>query len=102
MVINDPVIGASIGLILISIGWILQIVCSWNGKKELRKRTLIFYGLGVAILIINGIFIGGTIDAIVVLNIVTLVLACILLIRISSSEGKEGRNMGNSRNRKKR
>ena len=102
MVINSANIGAGIGLILIIIGWIMQIIYSWNGKRELRKRTLTFYNLGVAVLIINSVFIVGTIDSIVVLNFVTLVLASILLMRVSKSEVKEGKNLHVARRKKKR
>jgi len=99
--INDPIIGESIGLILISIGWLLQIIHSWSGRREIRKRTLICYGLGVAILIINGAF-SGSIDAVFYLNIVTLVLACVLLMRVSKSEVAQDKTKRNSRRKKKR
>jgi len=101
MVINDPIIGESIGLIIISIGWLLQIIHSWNGRREIRKRTLICYGLGVAVLIINGAF-GGGINAVFVLNIVTLILACILLMRISKSEVNEAKSQRSARRKRKR
>lgn len=100
MVINSANIGAGIGLILISIGWLLQIIHSWKGRREIRKRTLIFYNLGVAVLIINSVFVVGTIDSIAVLNIVILVLTSILLIKISKSEVKEGSRA--ARRKKKR
>lgn len=100
MVINSANIGAGIGLILISIGWLLQIMHSWNGRREIRKRTLIFYNLGVAVLIINSVFVVKALDSIAVLNFVTLVLASILLMRVSKSEVKE--NSRTARRKKKR
>lgn len=88
MVINTANIGSGIGLVLIAIAWLLQIISSWKGKRDIRKRTLIFYNLGVAVLVINSVFIIGTIDSITVLNFVTLVLASILLIKISKTDVK--------------
>jgi hypothetical protein len=83
MVMDTTIVGSAFGLTLIAIGWLLQIISSWKGDRKLRKRTLIFYCLGVAVLIINSVFVIKTFDIIAALNIVTLVLALILLIDIS-------------------
>lgn len=88
MVINSADIGSAIGLTLIIIGWLLQVMHSWKGRRELRKRTLIFYNLGVAVLIINSIFVVGVFDSIAYLNVIALVITSILLIKISNTEVK--------------
>jgi membrane-bound ClpP family serine protease len=73
---------AIIGLSVIILGWIIQLVYSWKGKKEIQRNFLILYSLGVALLIIDcylndlkwtGIF-----------NTVSLMVALIVLIKISS------------------
>ena len=102
MVINSVNIGTAIGLILISIGWILQIVYSWGGRREIRKRTLIFYSLGVAVLVINSIFIAEVIDSIAVLNFVSLVLVSILLMRISKNDITQNNQARVARRKKKK
>jgi hypothetical protein len=102
MVINSANIGAGIGLILICIGWLLQIIHSWNGRREIRKRTLIFYNLGVAVLIINSVLVVKTMDSIVVLNFLSLVLGSILLMRVSRNEIKEEKNKAARRKKKRR
>ncbi len=88
MVINSANIGSAIGLALIIIGWLLQLMHSWKGRRELRKMTLIFYNLGVAVIIINSIFVVGIFDAVAYLNVIALVITSILLIRISNTEVK--------------
>ena len=82
-------VGMSIGLILIIIAWILQLIYSWNGKREIRKRTLIFYNLGVAIIVLNSFFFLKVIDMIAVLNLIALIMGSLLLIKIGKSELKE-------------
>lgn len=101
MVLNSANVGPAIGIILICIGWLLQIIHSWNGRREIRKRTLIFYNLGVAVLIINSALVIRTIDSTTILNFVSLVLASILLMRVSRNEVKEGNNRVARRKKKK-
>jgi len=100
-VIDNANIFAVIGLVIISIGWLLQIIYSWDGKRKIRKRTLIFYNIGVAVLIIHSVFVLKVIDSIAILNIITIVLVSILLIRISKSDVKEEKNIRTARRKKK-
>jgi hypothetical protein len=98
MVMDSTIVGSAFGLVLICIGWLLQIISSWKGDRKLRKRTLIFYCLGVAVLIINSVFVIKTFDIIALLNIVTLILALILLTDIS----KRGKGNDKQARKKKR
>jgi hypothetical protein len=87
-------VGIAVGLIVICIGWLLQIIHSWNGRREIRKRTLIFYNLGVAILIINYVFVIKTTDAFITafFCFIVLILSSLLLMRVSKSEVIENNN----------
>lgn len=78
---------AMIGLGVISIAWILQLVYSWRGKKDIQTKFLIIYAIGTSLLIIDcylndlrwtGIF-----------NTIVLMLSLILLIRISSKKDEK-------------
>jgi hypothetical protein len=101
MVMDTIIVGSAFGLVLICIGWLLQIISSWKGDRKLRKRTLIFYCLGVAVLIINSVFVAKTFDIIALLNIVTLILALILLTDISR-KGKKNERTIVTKKRKRR
>ncbi|MBS3078533.1 hypothetical protein J4218_00250 [Candidatus Pacearchaeota archaeon] len=77
---------AIIGLGVIAIAFILQLVYSWKGKKDIQPKFLIVYAIGTALLIIDcylndlrwtGIF-----------NTIVLMISLILLIRISA-KGQE-------------
>jgi len=86
---------AIIGLGVIAIAWILQLVYSWRGKKDVQSKFLIIYSIGTALLIIDcylndlrwtGIF-----------NTIVLMISLIILIRISSR--KEERVVKKSKRR---
>lgn len=78
---------AIIGLGVIGLAWILQLVYSWRGKKEIQNKFLIIYSIGTALLIIDcylndlrwtGIF-----------NTIVLMLSLIILIRVSSKNDEK-------------
>jgi len=81
---DSTLVGPIIGLVLIAIGWLLQLASSWSGKRELRKRFIIFYIIGVAVLIIDSFMKGDNISAF--FNLVTLILAGIVLAKIGKSD----------------
>jgi hypothetical protein len=72
---------AVFGLSVLTLGWIIQLIYSWSGRTEIKKRFLILYGLGVALLVIDS-YIVGTMYTMTV-NFITLVVVMLLLIRIS-------------------
>jgi hypothetical protein len=74
---------AIIGLSVIIIAWILQLIYSWNGKREIKKRFLVMYSLGVCLLIIDSYINDATLTGI--FNLASLVVALLVLIRISAS-----------------
>lgn len=76
---------ALVGFGLIIIGTILQVIFSWNGRREIRKRSLIFINLGLAWLFVDSLVIKGSkINAIIF--IIMLALGSILLSTISKTE----------------
>ena len=42
------------GLALIVIGWIIQLVYAFKGKKEIQPRFIIAYAVGVLLLVVDG------------------------------------------------
>jgi len=86
---------AMIGLGVIAIAWILQLVYSWRGKKDIQTKFLIIYAIGTALLIIDcylndfrwtGIF-----------NTIVLMLSLILLIKISYKKDERSRKSSRRR-----
>ncbi|MEM0465925.1 MAG: hypothetical protein QXW97_04475 [Candidatus Pacearchaeota archaeon] len=68
-----------IGLIIIIISWILQLI--YSKKGEIRKRFIIFYGLGTAVLVIFNMINNDKVTGI--LNLFILGLVCAVLIKVS-------------------
>ncbi|MEK6859240.1 MAG: hypothetical protein AABX54_00345 [Nanoarchaeota archaeon] len=77
---------ALIGLGVIIIAWIIQLAYSWKGNKGMKKGFLIVYAIGVALLIIDG-YISDTKDT-AIFNLVILVLAMLVLIRLGSKRNE--------------
>ena len=63
----------------------MQLVSSWKGNKDLKKRFLIIYSLGVTWLVIDAI--KSQMNDIAVLNLITLVVTLLILIKISGRLG---------------
>lgn len=72
---------ALIGLSVIIIAWIIQLAYSWKGNREMKKRFLIIYAIGIALLVIDG-YINDTKD-VAIFNLISLILVMALLIRLS-------------------
>ena len=73
-----------IGLSVIIIAWVVQLVYSWKGKKEIQTNFIIIYALGTGLLIIDcylndlrwtGIF-----------NTIILMISLIVLIKAGSTK----------------
>ncbi len=75
---------AIIGLLLIAIGWLLQLISSWNGERRIKKRFIMFNNLGVAWLVVDS-FVKGLVS-VAIFNLIVLVIASILLIRMGKSD----------------
>lgn len=73
---------ATIGLSLIIIAWILQLIYSWDGNREIKKRCLIFYSLGTAWLVVDSFI--NNMNAVAIFNLIILVIVCFLLIKIGA------------------
>jgi hypothetical protein len=79
---------ALIGLVILVIGWIVQLVYSWKGKKEIQPWFIILYGWGVILLVIDG-FVNKLTD-LAILNLVSLIVSGLVLVRIMT-KGKKGK-----------
>jgi len=75
---------AVIGLGVIVIAWILQVISSWRGKKEIKPSFLLIYALGAALLIIDGYV--NDAKYLAILNLIALVGALLVLIKVSSKD----------------
>lgn len=73
---------AIFGLGVIIISWLLQLIYSWKGRKDIQNKFLVIYSLGTALLVIDcylndlkwtGIF-----------NTIVLMMSLITLIKVSS------------------
>ena len=73
---------ALIGLSIIIIAWLIQLAYSWKGNREIKKRVLIVYAIGVALLVIDGYM--TNVPDVAIFNLVSLILVMTLLIRIGS------------------
>ena len=71
---------AIVGLALIVIGWIIQLVYAFKGKKEIQPRFIIAYAVGVLLLVVDG-FICEAIT-IASLNLICLVVAAVVLFKV--------------------
>ncbi|MCK9292616.1 MAG: hypothetical protein WCY27_00450 [archaeon] len=71
---------ALIGLSVVSIAWIIQLISTWNGEREIKKWFVFLYMIGVVSLIIDGILAG--LNNIAFLNIITLLLSIAVFIRL--------------------
>ena len=72
---------AVLGLSVLTLGWIIQLIYSWNGKTEIKKRFLISYGLGTALLVIDS-YISEMMYTMTV-NFICLVVVMLVLMRVS-------------------
>jgi len=71
---------ALIGLSLVAIAWIIQLISTWNGEREIKKWFVFVYMIGVICLIVDGILAG--INNLAFLNIIALLLSIAVFIRL--------------------
>lgn len=90
---------ALIGLGVIIIAWIIQLAYSWNGGRGMKKAFLIIYGIGTALLIIDG-WINDTQDT-ALFNLVILVLVMTVLIRLGYKRDESLLNVRPARRKKR-
>jgi len=72
------------GLVFIVAGWLVQLYFVMKGFRTLQPLLLLFYGIGVAILIIDGLGAGMTTGALLntaVLAIVAVVLGKMVMVK---------------------
>jgi hypothetical protein len=75
---------STIGLVLIVAGWLVQLYFVMKGFRTIQPLLLLFYGIGVVILIIDGISAGITTGALLntaVVAIVAVVLGKMVMIK---------------------
>ena len=71
---------AEIGLVLIIAGWAVQIASLWKKKREIKKGFAVLYGIGVALLAVDGFMNGLT--SLALLNIGCFISAALVLLKI--------------------
>jgi hypothetical protein len=76
-----------IGIMIIIVAWILQLIHSWNGKTEIKKRFLILYAVGTAVVIILAS--KDNIKSVAFFNMIAMILSCLVLIRVSNLKKQE-------------
>ncbi|MDD5331360.1 MAG: hypothetical protein PHE43_00875 [Candidatus Nanoarchaeia archaeon] len=69
-----------IGLIVLVLGWIIQLIHSWKNNHEIRQWFLIFYMVGVGLLVIDGF--QNNLKELAILNLVSLIVAGLILLRL--------------------
>ncbi len=69
-----------IGLVLIVLGWAMQVFFTYKGDREINLLFLICYALGTVVLTIGGFFDGDWFVA--VLNLLTAVGALLVIKKI--------------------
>jgi hypothetical protein len=94
--VDGSSVGSLLGLLIIALAFVLQLVSSWEGDRTLRKRFLITYAIGVAIMIINGFLTGN--NMIAIFEVIIFILVGILV----SKEGMHDKDKKKSATKKKR
>lgn len=74
---------AQIGLILIAVAWIIQLVISWKGNRELHPVFILCYMIGVLGMVIADYLQTNTLSY---FEFLTLIAAGALLIRILAAK----------------
>ena len=80
---------ATIGLLTIIAGWLIQLARNQNGNKELNKGFLALYATGCAILAIDGLSNNAILPAL--LNLACAIMPLILLAKIHSTDRQKVR-----------
>ena len=71
---------ASIGLIIIAIGWLIQLAISWKGNDRIHPAFILCYMLGVMFLLVSGYLGNASVSP---YEVITFLAALIVLLKIS-------------------
>ena len=74
----------TIGLTLIAIGWIFQFASVLQGSREINRFFVIFYILGVLLLVIDGYI--SKLTTMASLNLITLFLSGFVVFKLKKTE----------------
>ena len=74
----------TIGLTLIAIGWIFQFSSVLQGNKEIKRFFVVFYALGVLLLVIDGYM--NKLTTMASLNLITLLLSGFVVFKLKKGE----------------
>jgi hypothetical protein len=74
----------TIGLTLIAIGWILQFSSVLQGSREIKRFFVIFYSLGIILLVIDGYM--NKLTTMASLNLITLLLSGFVVFKLKKGE----------------
>ena len=74
----------TIGLTLIVIGWILQFSSVLQGSREIKRFFVVFYTLGVLLLVIDGYI--NKLTTMASLNLITLLLSGFVVFKLKKGE----------------
>jgi len=77
---------ATIGLLVIALAWIVQLIYSWKGKRDITVSFILLYMLGVLLLLISGYLATSGISN---YEVVTLIAAGLVLLRILTIKKKK-------------
>jgi len=69
----------NLGLLLLIVGWLLQLVYLKKGKKEISRNFLAVYGFGIIAIVFDGLM-GGLIIA-PILNLLVLLVIIVVMIK---------------------
>jgi hypothetical protein len=74
----------TIGLTLIAIAWILQFSSVLQGNREIKRFFVVFYALGVLLLVIDGYM--NKLTTMASLNLITLLLSGFVVFKLKKGE----------------
>jgi len=74
----------TIGLTLIAIGWILQFSSVLQGSREIKRFFVVFYAVGVFLLVIDGYM--NKLTTMASLNLITLLLSGFVVFKLKKGE----------------
>jgi len=73
-----------IGLTIVSLGWLIQAIYSWKGRKDVQDWFLVLYLIGVAVLIFDGFV--NDLAGMAILNLASFVFALIVWMKVNNSK----------------
>jgi CDP-diglyceride synthetase len=75
---------ALIGLSLIIIAWVLQLLATMKGSKNIQPSFILFYLIGVVFLVIDGFMAGLNDNAF--LNLISVLVSLAVFVRLVTTE----------------